>query len=136
MAPGFQIDAKDPMPLYAQLERAIKLAAVSGRLKVGERLPTVRQMAVDLQINANTVAKVYADLEQEGVLATRRGVGTFVAALPTGPTLSRQKRAEELRRLAERFLGEAAAAGYSPNELVEQLQILIKLAKEKPHGRR
>ena len=74
----FAIDAKDPTPLYAQLERAIRVAMATGRLQVGERLPTVRQLAVDLQINANTVAKVYGELERSGVLETRRGVGTFV----------------------------------------------------------
>src|SRR6476646_7836035 len=73
-----QIDPKDPMPIYAQLERAIRLAIATGRIEVGDRLPTVRQLAVELRINANTVAKVYSELERAGVLATQRGVGTFV----------------------------------------------------------
>ena len=68
------------MPLYAQLTRAIQFAIATGRLQVGEQLPTVRQLAVDLRINANTVAKVYAELERLGILETRRGVGTFVCA--------------------------------------------------------
>src|SRR3954470_24212720 len=74
------IDPNDPMPIYAQLERSIRVAIASGRLRVGDRLPTVRQLAVDLRINANTVAKVYGELEHAGVLETRRGVGTFVRA--------------------------------------------------------
>ena len=74
----FAIDENDPTPLYAQLERAIRVAIATGRLKVGDKLPTVRQLAVDLKINANTVAKVYGELERAGVLETRRGVGTFI----------------------------------------------------------
>src|SRR5260370_7179349 len=69
-----------PMPLYAQLTRAIQFAIATGRLRPGEQLPTVRQLAVDLRVNANTVAKVYAALERTGVLETRRSVGTFLCA--------------------------------------------------------
>ena len=64
--------------MYAQLERAIRVAIATGRLELGDKLPTVRQLAVDLKINANTVAKVYGELERAGVLETRRGVGTFI----------------------------------------------------------
>ena len=74
----FRVSAADPTPLYAQLERAIRAAIATGRLRASDQLPTVRQLAVDLRINANTVAKVYAELERAGVLETRRGVGTFV----------------------------------------------------------
>jgi regulator of protease activity HflC (stomatin/prohibitin superfamily)/DNA-binding transcriptional regulator YhcF (GntR family) len=78
MAQSFNIDARDPTPLYAQLERAIRFSIATGRLSVGDQLPTVRQLAVDLRINANTVAKVYTELERVGIVETRRGVGTFV----------------------------------------------------------
>src|ERR1041385_1162241 len=73
------IDLKDPTPLHAQLERGIRLAIATQRLRPGDQLPTVRQLAVDLRVNANTVARVYLALEREGVLVTRRGVGTFIA---------------------------------------------------------
>jgi DNA-binding transcriptional regulator YhcF (GntR family) len=76
---GFAIDPADRTPVYAQLERGIRSAIASGRLAVGDQLPTVRQLAVELRVNANTVAKVYAFLERAGVLETRRGVGTFIA---------------------------------------------------------
>ena len=79
----FGVDPADPTPLYAQLDRGIRAAIVAGRLSVGDRLPTVRQLAVELKINANTVAKVYAELERAGVLATQRGIGTFVRENPT-----------------------------------------------------
>ena len=67
------IDPRDPTPIYAQLERALRAAIATGRLAAGDQLPTVRQLAVDLRINANTVARVYAELERAGVLETRRG---------------------------------------------------------------
>src|SRR5207237_851573 len=76
------VDANHPTPLYAQLEQSIRFAIATGKLRIGDQLPTVRQLAVDLRVNANTVAKVYAELERAGVLETRRGVGTFVSARP------------------------------------------------------
>src|SRR5258708_19859361 len=82
---GFAIDPADHTPLHAQLERGIKAAIATGRLEVGDQLPTVRQLAVDLKVNANTVAKVYAYLERAGMLETRRGVGTFLAARTESP---------------------------------------------------
>ena len=79
MTAPISIDANDRTPIYAQLERGIRVAIATGRLRPGDQLPTVRQLAVDLRVNANTVAKVYLTLEREGVLVTRRGVGTFIA---------------------------------------------------------
>src|ERR1044071_5238466 len=76
------VDARDPTPIYAQLERGLRAAIATGRLRSGDQLPTVRQLAVDLQVNANTVARVYAELERSGVIETKRGVGSFIAASP------------------------------------------------------
>ena len=69
------IDPTDATPIYAQLERALRAGIATGRLQPGEQLPTVRQLAVDLRVNANTVARVYAELERAGVIETRRGGG-------------------------------------------------------------
>ena len=129
----FAVDPSDPTPLYAQLERGIRAAIAAGRLKVGDRLPTVRQLAVDLRINANTVAKVYAELERAGVLATQRGIGTFVRDTPTpaGPT-TRRDRDRELRPLVDRLLADASAIGYSLPEILAYLEGLVaRAAKEK-----
>lgn len=109
------------MPLYAQLERSIKFAIVTGRLGLGEQLPTVRQMAVDLRINANTVAKVYAELERAGIVETRRGIGTFVTARQAR-TGARHDQEKHLRDLADRYLAEAGAHGYSLDDLIDHLQ--------------
>ena len=109
------------MPLYAQLTRAIQFAIATGRLKVGEQLPTVRQLAVELRVNANTVAKVYADLERSGIVETRRGVGTFVCARHFEATSNHDHR-RHLRELVNRFVEEAAAMGFSNDDLLDELQ--------------
>lgn len=123
MEDRFHIDTEDPTPIYAQLDRAIRFAIVTERLRVGEQLPTVRQLAVDLKINANTVAKVYAELERVGILETRRGVGTFVRARQDGmlKRASKQSRERELRAFADRILAEAHDLGFSLEEVVEHL---------------
>ena len=107
----FTVDPSDPTPIYAQLDRGIRAAIASGRLEVGDRLPTVRQLAVDLRVNANTVAKVYAYLEREGMLETRRGVGTFVAARTDAPQ-EESLRQLELGRLVDRFLADLSSHGF------------------------
>jgi GntR family transcriptional regulator len=119
------LDPRDPTPIYAQLDRALRAAIASGRLKIGDQLPTVRQLAVDLQVNANTVARVYADLERSGVLETRRGVGSFVRATAAvaRPAGEHQRR---LRALATRVAADAAAHGFTIRELVQQLDTLRK----------
>ena len=109
------------MPLYAQLTRAIRFAIATGRLRVGEQLPTVRQLAVELRVNANTVAKVYAELERSGILETRRGVGTFVSARHLSPN-HRDEHQKHLKELVDRFVEEASAMGFSLDDLLDQLQ--------------
>lgn len=117
---NFQVDPSDATPIYAQLDRAIRTEIATGRLSIGTRLPTVRQMAVDIAVNANTVAKVYAQLERDGVLETQRGVGTFVRERAS-PEASKAHRDRELRQLTRRFINDGAALGFTINELVKQL---------------
>ena len=117
----FFINPSDPTPLYAQLGRAIRFAIVTGKLQIGEQLPTVRRLAVDLRVNANTVAKVYTELERAGVVETRRGVGTFVCARDFELRESRNHESH-LREFAERFVTEADALGFSLDELIDHLQ--------------
>src|SRR5688572_26168171 len=115
------VDPRDQTPIYAQLERGLRAAIAAGRLSVGDQLPTVRQLAVDLRVNANTVARVYAELERAGVLETRRGVGSFVRA--TAPEArSADEHGRRLRAFATRVLADAAAAGFTPQELIAQLK--------------
>src|SRR5262245_30535251 len=116
-----QIDPRDSTPIYAQIERALKAAIASGRIAAGDQLPTVRQLAVDLQINANTVARVYADLEREGVLETRRGVGSFISATPA-QARSAGEHQKRLKAFVTRVLADGAAAGFSLDEIVGELK--------------
>lgn len=124
MEERFIIDFDDPTPIYAQLERAIRFAIATNKLRVGEQLPTVRQLAVDLKINANTVAKVYGELERTGILETRRGIGTFVRAdqTVTAMRVMRSDRQRELREFANRILAEAHSLGISLEEVIEELE--------------
>lgn len=126
------MDPDDPMPLYAQLERSIRLAIATEQLRIGDQLPTVRQLAVDLRINANTVAKVYAELERAGIIQTRRGVGTFVCA-PTSKAAHPKDRERELRILEDRFLAEAVALGFSSDEALAHLSSRLRKGG-KPNG--
>jgi len=121
MSQIFSLSPSHPMPLYAQLTRAIRFAIATGKLQVGEQLPTVRQLAVELRVNANTVAKVYTELERNGILETRRGVGTFVSARHFAAN-HREDHEKHLRELVERFIEEAGALGFSVDDLLDQLQ--------------
>jgi len=117
----FFINPSDPTPLYAQLGRAIRFAIATGKLRIGEQLPTVRQLAVELRVNANTVAKVYAELERSGAVQTRRGVGTFVCARRFEESDTRN-REDHLREFSDRVVAETEALGFSLTELIEHLQ--------------
>lgn len=119
--PTFVVDSTSPTPIYAQLDRSIRAAIATGVLQPGAQLPTVRQLAVDLAVNANTVARVYAQLERDGILETQRGVGTFVRESPS-PQATRAHRERELRELIRRFVGDAALLGFTLPELMNQLR--------------
>ena len=118
--PLFTLDPRDRTPIYAQLEQGIRAAIATGRLGSGAQLPTVRQLAVELRINANTVARVYGDLERSGVLETRRGVGSFVSATPAQAQPKRDKD-RRLSTFVTRVLADAAAAGFTARELLDAL---------------
>jgi GntR family transcriptional regulator len=114
------IDPRDATPIYAQLERGFRAAIAAGRLRQGDQLPTVRQLAVQLRINANTVARVYAELERTGVLETRRGVGSFVriGSVEARPP---NERARRLRAFTTRVLADAGANGFTVDDMVTAL---------------
>jgi GntR family transcriptional regulator len=115
------IDPRDPTPIYAQLERALRAAIATGRLTPGERLPTVREMAVDLRVNANTVARVYAELERAGIIETRRGVGSFISATPAQAHPPREHE-RRLRAFVTRVLADADAAGFTIDDVMGALE--------------
>ena len=115
------VDARDRTPIYAQLDRALRAAIATGRLAAGDQLPTVRQLAVELSVNANTVARVYAELERAGILETRRGVGTFVSATPAQAHPPKQHE-RRLRMFITRLLADASSAGFTLDDVLDGLQ--------------
>ena len=123
MAPGplVSVDTKDRTPIYAQLDRGLRAAIATGRLQTGDQLPTVRQLAVDLRINANTVARVYAELERVGIIETRRGIGSFVTATPQQAQPPDHHR-RQLRAFVTRVIGDAAAAGFSIDDVAAEMR--------------
>lgn len=115
------IDPRDRTPIYAQLERGLRAAIATGRLGAGDQLPTVRQLAVDLQVNANTIARVYSELERAGVIETRRGVGSFISATPAQAHPPKQHE-RRLRAFVTRVLADADAAGFTIDDVLAALQ--------------
>lgn len=116
----FHIDAASRTPIYRQLAEQIRSAIARGRLQANGRLPSVRDLSRRLVINPNTVAKVYTELERDGLLVTRHGLGVFVA--PPGSDLTKKARRERLTALLDGFFTEAVLLGFSADEVRELVQ--------------
>ena len=114
----FRLDSSTGVPFYLQIIDQVLLAVGDGRLKPGTQLPTVRQLAVDLSVNLNTVAKAYREMEIRGIVQTQQGTGTFVAA--RAGAKSREKR-KALQDLVDRMLANAEALGVPMEDVVEAL---------------
>ena len=115
----FHIDPSDPTPAEVQLVRTIRSAVGAGLLDAGEPMPTVRQLAVELKVGANSVSRAYAELVRQGVLATRPGVGTVVKASPED--IRAEELLDELSALEDTFLREAGALGFSLDDVIIHL---------------
>lgn len=115
----FHLDPSDPTPIEAQLVRTVRSALGAGLLVPGERLPTVRQLAVDLRVGANAVARAYQELERQGVLETKQGVGTIVRLSPSA--IKHDELLAELSALEDTFLREASELGFSLDEVIIHL---------------
>ena len=112
----FQCDPTSRVPIYRQLMDQVRQAVARGRLRPGVRLPSVRQLSRELVVNPNTVARSYTELEREGVLNTRQGLGVFVAEPQA--ELSTAVRGERFAEALDRFLTEAVHLGYTAEEVV------------------
>ena len=112
----FQCDPTSRVPIYRQLMDQIRQAVARGRLRPATRLPSVRQLSRELVVNPNTVARAYTELEREGVLNTRQGLGVFVAE--PSAELSVAARRERFAESLDRFLTEAVHLGFSAEEVV------------------
>jgi GntR family transcriptional regulator len=111
-----QINTSSRTPICRQLSRQIREAVARGKLLPEERLPSVRELSRQLVVNPNTIARVYGDLEREGILNTRPGLGVFVARPRTD--LTRKVRQERLRLSVDRFLTEAVHLGFTADEVL------------------
>jgi len=116
----FQLDLHSGVPVYRQIIDQVIGGIAAGTLAAGDQLPTVRQLAVDLSINPNTVIRAYRELEIRGVLETQQGTGTFISnQKPQRDDADRQRR---LTQLVGEFIARAGSAGFTVEELLEQLQ--------------
>jgi len=115
-----QIDMKSGVPFYRQIIDQVKSAIATGQVEPGDRLPTVRQLAVDLSVNPNTVSRAYTELELTGLVETQMGSGTFVSH----KEVSRDdlERRRMLDQLCQEFLSKASAYGFTLEEIIDNLE--------------
>jgi GntR family transcriptional regulator len=115
----FQLNPHSGVPVYRQLIDQVQGALAGGRLKPGDQLPTIRQAAVDLAINPNTVTRAYREMEIRGLLETQQGTGTFIAEqqIETDGVV----RSQQLEQLAAEMIARAGANGLAISELIQAL---------------
>jgi len=116
----FKLDAKTGIPFYRQIIDQIKFGIASGKLKTGEQLPTVRALAVALQVNLNTVAKAYKELEIQSILETHQGTGTFISSAKV--QIAVKEKHNKLKEICSEFLSIAHAYGFTIDDVITQLQ--------------
>jgi DNA-binding transcriptional regulator YhcF (GntR family) len=119
----FALDLHTGVPVYRQLIDQVRAGIASGTLAAGDQLPTVRQLAVDLEINPNTVMRAYRELELGGLLETHQGTGTFIS--DKKPEKKTAERERQLSQMAGEFAARAGAAGFMLEEVIERLQELM-----------
>jgi len=112
------------VPIYVQIREQVLRAIGGGVLRPGEQLPTMRQMAVDLRVDLNTVRHAYDELEQTGAIVIRRARGTYVAERP--PPVDGARQARKVQALARQAIALAASAGIDPFEVAEEMLLLAK----------
>jgi GntR family transcriptional regulator len=117
-----KLDWASGVPVYRQVIDQVMSGIASGSLTAGDQLPTVRQLAVDLSVNPNTVVRAYRELEIRGVLETQQGTGTFISHQKVKRDEAERQR--QLSQLAGEFLARAGTAGFTLQELLETLHSL------------
>jgi len=120
----FWIDPSSRLPIYRQLTHQLREAVARGRLAPEDRLPSVRELSRTLVVNPNTIAKAYTELEREGILNTRPGLGVFVAR--PKPELTKRVRRERVQALLDRLLTEAVHLGFSADEVLAMVAERIR----------
>ncbi len=123
------LDIRSGLPIYTQIVNQIQSQLVNGILKPGDQLPTVRALAQELRVNFNTVARAYRILDEERIISTQQGRGTFITEIPP-PEVSTRLRHESLSALTQRFIAEAFRLGFSEREVSQMVRDSLKSMKE------
>ena len=116
---NIEINIQSQVPIYSQIKDQVRHLINTGELLPGDQLPTVRQLAADLRVNFNTVARAYRQLDEDGIISTQLGRGTFILE-PHSEEETEQLRQEDMRRLTSYYLTEAHRLGFSPEEVQER----------------
>jgi len=117
---GFRLDSESGVPVYRQIIDQVLGGIAAGSLRAGDQLPTVRQLAVDLSVNPNTVIRAYRELEIRDMLSSQQGTGTFVTAKK--PERDDEERQRRLAQIAGEAVARAGAEGFSVQELMRRLR--------------
>ncbi len=120
-----KLDFRSKVPIYAQIVEQIENLVANGVLKPGDQLPTVRQLAADLRVNFNTIARAYRLLDEAGVISTQQGRGTFLLE-PLPPPKARSLKQTALRGLTSSYLNDAARLGFGPDEVFKSTKAMIE----------
>jgi len=124
---NFTLDIANGAPIYRQIIQQIEYAILSGRMRPGDRLPTIRSLAVELKTNPNTIARAYGELEIRGILATQVGSGTYIA--DKKPVIEDDSLNRKIREVLSRFVQEMRDLGVEKRELVRLVETHIKEEK-------
>jgi GntR family transcriptional regulator len=124
-----QLDFRSGQPIYLQIVEQIRQLIAHGELKPGDQLPTVRQLATDLRVNFNTVARAYRTLDEAGLISTQHGRGTYVWEAPSDET-QQQLHRQGLAGLVRHYIQEAQRLGYSALEIRQALEQQVMIIRE------
>jgi len=127
------LDFHSGLPIYTQIVNQIQSQLVNGILKPGDQLPTVRALALELRVNFNTVARAYRILDDERIISTQQGRGTYITEIPP-PEISEKLRRESLAELTQRFINEALRLGFSEREISQAVKDKLKAGRESTDG--
>jgi GntR family transcriptional regulator len=129
----FELDFRSGAPIYVQIVEQVRGWIAKGQLQAGDQLPTVRQLALELRVNLNTVARAYRILDEAGIISTQRGRGTYIWEKPTDETM-RQLKKKSLEELARSYLEEAGRLGFSLTDAIEELKLIHAAGPQADHA--
>lgn len=125
------LDFRSDEPIYLQIARQVEQLVTLGELKLGDQLPTVRELATELRINFNTVARAYHMLDETRLISTQRGRGTYIWEEPTEETMKQLQR-KSLEELSKKYLDEINQLGYTLDDAVEELNRINQSGSVEP----